>query len=375
MNKVLRILAIACGCLWVFAPLAAENDKAQSDAGRICLSTYIDPTSGLKPQAQRILKDRMQRVVTKNGLGSSDNQRFIITAGVRELGRETTATAPVMYVCELEVNFFIGDGIDGTLFASTSLTVKGVDDSEEKAYMSALKKIKVTDPVFKSFIANGKARIVDYFDTNCAFIMKDAMAKADRNEYDASLALLLSVPAVCENCYNQALDASVEVYKRKMNNECQINIAQAKAEIAADNWDHALDYLRFYTPDMDCYPEVSQLVTNIEGHRCAQAIARARAAWANRDARQTVASLSEVSADSQCYAEAQTLQREVTARLDEQERIALEREQREWEATQKQQQDAQDLKMAGINAIRDVAVAFVGEKPLPYNVGAIAKWL
>jgi hypothetical protein len=90
-----------------------------------------------------------------------DNQVYIITTSVNVIDKQLTATVPQNWVVEVEVHFFIGNGIDGTLYASMALTRKGVGASEEKAYLSAIKAISANDKAFKPFFNKGKQRIIE----------------------------------------------------------------------------------------------------------------------------------------------------------------------------------------------------------------------
>lgn len=357
-----KYIIMVIACLMASMTFAQDQTQTMDDAARIALSAYMDPSSSIPNNAKKTLKDRMQKIITKNGMGSAKNTRFIMTANVRELNLEKSETAPVIYIYNLEVNFYIGDGIDGTLFSSCSLEVNAAGDSKEKAYMAALKKIKATDPQYQAFIDEGKKKIVDYYESKCDFIIKEAVTKADRKEFDEAIYQLLSVPSICKGCYDKVQEMSVQIYKRKIENDCQVNLSKAKTEIAGNNWDEALKYLSGYTPDMECYPEVATLMKDIQDHRCADALARAQSAWASRNAGEAASWLAEVSADSKCYAEARQLQESISSKLDADEK-------REWDFKLKQHQDEVDLEKASIKAIRDIGVAYgENQQPTTYNV-------
>ena len=106
-----KILIIAC-TLFLALPLFAQENKQM-----ISISAFMDVEMDIPVAAKNILKDRMTKAILKNGLSSTEGERFIMIADVNELGKETTATAPVMHVVELEVTFYIGDAITGTLFS------------------------------------------------------------------------------------------------------------------------------------------------------------------------------------------------------------------------------------------------------------------
>ena len=68
--------------------------------------------------------------------------------------------------------------MEGIKFASFSATVKGVGENETKAYMSALKNLKTNDPNYQDFIEKAKNKIVEYYNSKCDFIIKEAKALA-----------------------------------------------------------------------------------------------------------------------------------------------------------------------------------------------------
>lgn len=310
------IMVIAC----LMASMTFAQDQAQTmdDAACIALSAYMDPSSSIPNNAKKTLKDRMQKIITKNGMGSAKNTRFIMTANVRELNLEKSETAPVIYIYNLEVNFYIGDGIDGTLFSSCSLEVNAAGDSKEKAYMAALKKIKATDPQYQAFIDEGKKKIVDYYTAKCDFIITQAQTKAKNQDFDAAIAELMQVPDVCKACYDKCMSAAQPIYQEKINQDGAKLLAEARGVWSAG-----------------------------------QDVAAAEAA-------STI--LAQINPQSTAFAGAESLNAEIAKRVKELDK-------REWDFMLKQQQDEVDLEKASIKAIRDIGVAYgENQQPTTYNV-------
>lgn len=305
-------------CLLASMTFAQEQTQTMDDAARIALSAYMDPSSSIPNNAKKTLKDRMQKIITKNGMGSAKNTRFIMTANVRELNLEKSETAPVIYIYNLEVNLYIGDGIDGTLFSSCSLEVKAAGDSKDKAYMAALKKIKASDPQYQTFINEGKKKIVDYYTAKCDFIITKAQTKAKNQDFDAAIAELMQVPDVCKECYDKCMAAAQPIYQEKINQEGAKLLAEARGVWSAG-----------------------------------QDVAAAEAA---------AAILAQVNPQSSAFAGAESLNAEMAKRVKELDK-------REWDFMLKQQQDEVDLEKASIKAIRDIGVAYgENQQPTTYNV-------
>lgn len=313
-----KCIILVIACLMASITFAQEQIQTMDDAARIALSAYMDPSSSIPNNAKKTLKDRMQKIITKNGMGSAKNTRFIMTANIRELNLEKSETAPVIYIYNLEVNLYIGDGIDGTLFSSCSVEVNAAGDSKDKAYMAALKKIKASDPQYQTFINEGKKKIVDYYTAKCDFIITQAQTKAKNQDFDAAIAELMQVPDVCKECYDKCMAAAQPIYQEKINQEGAKLLAEARGVWSAG-----------------------------------QDVAAAEAA---------AAILAQVNPQSSAFAGAESLNAEMAKRVKELDK-------REWDFMLKQQQDEVDLEKASIKAIRDIGVAYgENQQPTTYNV-------
>ena len=133
MKNYFRIILIllTIGCF--NNTVSAQNKKGKSDdLGRIVLNAYVsNQVEGLPSSAHRMLLSKVAQVASSNGIGGSTlNPRFILTPNITVLSKDLTATAPPMTALGLEITFYIGDGIEGVLFANTSIEVKGVGTNE-----------------------------------------------------------------------------------------------------------------------------------------------------------------------------------------------------------------------------------------------------
>jgi len=264
MKKIFIIISL----LFCFSFFAHAQDKT-SGAERIVITAYIpQPIEGMPEIAVSNLENKLSQIITANGFSGDYNQRFILTANISVLTKDITASAPPMHAYTLEVTFYIGDGVSGVLFASTSTTVKGAGETETKAYINALKNIQTTSPKYQSFIENGKNKIIDYYKTNCDFIIKEATVLASTNNFEAAIAQLISIPTASEACYYKAMDAVIAVYQKYIDKDCQIKLQQANAIWnASQDYESALQagaVLASIDPDASCFQDIKQLFNKIE---------------------------------------------------------------------------------------------------------------
>lgn len=301
------------------AGLSAQNTAGTlDDAGRLAIYAYVpDQVESLHAAAKNNLKNKLAQIVSNNGLGSAEEgSRFIISASIDVLTKDITSTAPSMHVYTLQVNMGIGDGIEGIKYASHSITVRGVGKNEAKAYISALKNISTRDQAYQDFVQKAQQKILEYYNTQCDFIIKEAETYKNQREFDKAIHKLMSVPQISKECYDRCMDKSMKIFKEKLEFECQQNIARAKTAIAKDQWEEAAGYLSLYTPDLDCYKEVSAIIKQITDHQCAIYMGKANGAWAKRDAELAGSYLSNIPTDSECIQKANQLAGKIKRSLD-----------------------------------------------------------
>lgn len=268
MKKILSLILIIV--LTIGKSIIAQNTLAKSDdLGRVILSCYVsERIKDLRPDAKKLLETKLNQIASKNGLaGASFSSRFILTANINIITKDLTASAPPMQAYTLQVDFYVGDGIDGTKFSSTSVTVKGVGENESKAFINAIKNISVQNPNFQTFLEDGKKRIIEYYNTRCDFILKEADMLVSQKKYDAAIFKLVSVPEICKDCYMKSMDKVGAVYKLHINNVCKIKLAEAKAtwngSQNVEGAEKVAVLLEGIDPDASCMTEVNQLLANV----------------------------------------------------------------------------------------------------------------
>ena len=207
--------------------VVGQNDEEKSDDMQRISITPVYHTSKFTEKDGSLLINKMNKLVSKDGL-SSNYSRFIMWPRVDELSLEPTSTVPVMYVAELDVTFYIGDNITQTIYGQVNFTVEGVDRKSEKAKYKALKNIKSTNSECVGLLKQAKEKIIEFYNSNCDFIIKEAHTLAKANKHDAAIYKLTSVPNVCKECYDQCMDAVGPIYQQKIDRDCQMKLSKAE---------------------------------------------------------------------------------------------------------------------------------------------------
>jgi hypothetical protein len=257
--------------VWLlFFTLSINAQNKLSDINRIVLNTYVPiQAEPLPDQAKSLLENKLSQIASSNGMGGSAiNPRFVLMANTAIITKDIIAGPPQLLSYNLEITFFIADAIDLKKFANTSIEVKGVGTNENKAYIDAIKNINVKHKEITALIETGKNKIIDLYNTQCAFIIRDAISLSKKGEYDAAILKLAAVPDVCENCYLKCMDTMQYVYQQKVDKECLMVMRNAKttwmANQDAKGAAKVAEIINTISPFSTCEPDAGKLMHEIQ---------------------------------------------------------------------------------------------------------------
>lgn len=262
MKKSINKFIYSFAAILSFTTISIAQEAVKSgELGKIALATYIPAQESMPEHASNMLTNKLNQIISTNGIANSSyNSRFIITANANVMTKDLLATAPPMTALTLDVTLYIGDGIDGKKFASKSLTVKGVGTNEAKAYIDAMKSINQNDTGIQFFVSNAKNKIIDYYNTTCNQLIKEVQMLEKQNLYEEAIFKLTSVPVECTDCYNKTMAVIPALYKKTINRNCTVKLAEANNLWNANqNYDTAVsvgEILNSIDPSSACFNEV-----------------------------------------------------------------------------------------------------------------------
>lgn len=240
---------------------------AQSNAD-VSLCVYMPKNSEIPEAALQFLENQLENIATENGTADMVIcDRFILTAKVDVLQKDIVAGPPQRISQTLNITLQVGDAVDNKLFSSTSLTTVGIGTNLTKAYMEAFKQIRKNNKQIADFLEQAKGKIVQYYQQHCESIFAEAQGLAKRQQYDEAIYRLACVPDVGTDCYARCQNAMVQIWQAKINAKGQQLLklartawAQSQDEVGAEK---AANYLRQISPAADCQGEVSKLISEI----------------------------------------------------------------------------------------------------------------
>lgn len=310
----MRKLFIIIFMLPLFA--VSQNDLGEAgDIDRIALDVVIpEQVSKIPEFARSLLESKLIEAVTEYGMGGKGvSPRFCVTAKMEILSKDLVPSTPTMQTYTFQVFLYLVDYVDKNILSTTSFTTKGAGTNENKAYTNALRPINLKNANVERFLANGKRKIIEYYNSRCDFVIARAKAQAAQNQFRDALTTLAGVPEVSKECYMRTLKEIGPIYQDFIDHDCKMMISSASYLWAAE--------------------------PNTNGALKAGSI------------------LCQIDPDSWCYDDAQSIIRQMAAKVQKDEK-------RDWDFFVKQFENEVKLEALRIRAFRDVGVAW-GENQQP----------
>ena len=205
MKPTLILVLVIIGFI---STLYAQNDlSSMDDQSRIGLRPMLMYSPEMPESNKLALRNKVAQIASYNGLGATGSEsRFVLAAKAIVINKNIVESAPPMFIYTMEISFYIVDNIEHKIFSHFTLAKKGVGGSESKAISSVIQQIEPTDIRFSVFLEKGKESIIEYHNTNCDLIIEKATALIESNNVEKGIDLLLSIPTVSRECYDNAME-------------------------------------------------------------------------------------------------------------------------------------------------------------------------
>lgn len=258
-----KIFSIFVAALMSATMMAAETEYLPIS---VCA---VDNQEGFPGGAKALIENKLTQLLTKNGIaGLNYLGQFVLTVTTTPLDKDVIPGPPMKIAEKMELNLYIVDTQAQTIFSSTSVTVRGLGETETKCYLNAISHMPMQSPQLAKFIEEGKNKIIEYYDHEGEQLIKKAQFLAQQKKYDEALYWVSLIPQQSKH-YDAALAAGQDIYQKYLNNECNINLAYARQAWAAEQNSSgayaAGEYLANILPDAACYDEAMELYREIKG--------------------------------------------------------------------------------------------------------------
>jgi hypothetical protein len=313
---------IIISLFYIFNTSFAQSTQpmpTSSDVGKIALSVIMpENVDGLDASQLSKLETKIIQIVSASGLAATGyNNNFVIYPkfAIYETN-DVEGGMQTITVVTTELSLFIKQVDNNVLFASMSKQLKGSGNNKQTAITNSISKISTNDEDFKTFIASGKQKIIQYYESNCSDIISKSDALVKMQKYEDAMGLLMTVPEEISDCYSKVQDKAIEAFKAYQNQQCAKQMEQANIALAANNYNGALDILGQIDPSASCFNE------------------------------------------------SQTLMKNAATKVDAEEK-------KQWDFKMKQYNDDVAMEKQRVNAIKDIAVAYYKSQPTTVNYSYI----
>lgn len=269
MKKVCTRITLILLAVFAFAakPVLAQNSS--EGAGAIPLTVYVEEQPSIPGGAVAVLTQRLSQVASQNGMAAFPGYgRFCMTAVANATTRDILPGPPTQIAQNLDITFYIVDNFDQKVYATTTISVKGVGTTDEKSFLNALRSIKANDSRLANFTQKGRNAIIEYYNQNCERIIREANVMSAAHRYEESLYALSAVPEACSECYANVVEAAQGIFNAYIDYQCQVNLAKARSAWVSEQNSRgaaaAGEYLSAILPEAACYQEAMSLYAEIK---------------------------------------------------------------------------------------------------------------
>ena len=259
----MKKLIISLMCLYS-ATIASAQEKS------ISMYVYTPEQSESIPQPSiDYLSNSLTIAVTTDGLAAQNEYltQFLLMPDVNIAAKNTFATTQQQVVLILDVNLQVIDNNSGTVYASTTINLKGVGTNETKAYNSAFRSINKYNAKIKGLVSTAKEKIIAYYEAESGNIINNALLLAEKRNYEEAFYLLSMIPPQCSK-YEKAISASMDVWEKYKDVSSSKNLEKARAVWVANQDIDAANmagvYLSSILPDCRCYGDAQVLYKDIK---------------------------------------------------------------------------------------------------------------
>lgn len=264
-NKSLYKLALAAATL---LPAFALSESAKAQECEIGLDVAVmEQDEAIPDAAVQVFTNSLNRVATDGGMSiAAPYNQFYLTARFDVLDKHIVS-APTQVVYNLGVTYYIVDNINRKKFSSSYVEVNGVGINETKALISAFRKLNGKSNKVAQMLADGRAKIMNYYNEQYPNILKEAQRLADLQQYEEAIALCVSIPA-CSAGGDQAVQTGLTIYNRYRDKLNLKLLNQARALWAATQTQEAAGdvaaLLAQVDPEAACYNEALDLAKEVK---------------------------------------------------------------------------------------------------------------
>lgn len=267
LNTIILLLFVMPSILF------AQTTDTDDYLGKISLHvTMAEQAERLSAALRSKIETKAISIVSRYGVsGKGVSTNFQLNPRLEIYEEKLIEGLQNLYLINAELSFFIKQTNNKTIFATYTTKIQGTGTTKDEALTNAIQNINSNDPGLKTFIEEGKQKIIQFYNSKCSDILKEAERYAGMNNFEHALAILTSVPVEATPCYDNIKNKSIEVFKKYQQKQCESILLAAKSKIAGNQFASGLYELSLIDPSSSCFAEAKSLINSTEQKLDAQA--------------------------------------------------------------------------------------------------------
>ena len=214
------------------------------------------------------LESRLMRVVSSQGVVADPVfGQFFITGRFDDELNDIMSGTSQKNIVKTTLTLYIADSQNRQIYATESFDLKGVGNSEERAYIKALNGLSASNTKLQQFVNKAKTKIINYFDNNYKTYIAKAQTAMKTRSYEEALYHVTAIPECCKG-FDEARNLTLSIYKDYIDYEGVQLLAKARGAWGADPTEYgateAYGYLSQIDPKASCYSEAVKLGNQIQ---------------------------------------------------------------------------------------------------------------
>lgn len=236
----------------------------------ISLYVYVPIQNENVPESSMAyLANVLCSAITEDGLAAQNDHltQFILAPEVNILSKNIVPGTRQQIAYSINLNIKVIDNINGNIYGSENIVLKGVGTNEIKTFNTAFKGLNKNNKTLRKLASEAKIKIISFYESESEKIIQQAELASKQEKFDEAFYLLSMIPFQCSK-YDLAVSAGLKIWEEYNKYSCSYNIERAKAiwnanqDIEAAN--RAGVYLSQIFQDSPCYKDAQELHNEIK---------------------------------------------------------------------------------------------------------------
>jgi hypothetical protein len=212
------------------------------------------------------IESKMLRMVSNYDItGEGLTDKFIMYPKYEIHDHSIVEGLQSVHVLDVELSFIVKEVKTGKVYGVYSQEIAGDGYSKKKAVDQSITQITTKSDKIEDFLESTKAKILDYYRSNCDRLYNEADTMVKQKRYNEAIAHLYPIPKeVGGNCYTKIQKKLDEAYLGYLNKTCEKNLVRAKAEMSKNNNKTALEILGSIDSESNCHSTAQSLKAKIQ---------------------------------------------------------------------------------------------------------------